>query len=182
MWLSCELQWFIPGSTLVTLPDRERMCEQRYPVTSTSIQLLALSLWTIPFVSCQRSCFLRYLGWQESWSPGQYLRLKNIGGPVFRPGPGSHVRSDLSTYSSDTMRPWMIQGPRSWTGSPGHSRNYIYFLGQSCDWDVFMGGKYFRVAAATCTSNWTSNSWRRGSLSWQYSFVSDRRTDNITEW
>lgn len=35
--------WLISGSSPVTLPDRERMCEPGCPVTSTSIQHLSLS-------------------------------------------------------------------------------------------------------------------------------------------
>lgn len=91
--MNYELHWY--KNWLTELHPRalwpyltEKGCVRRgYPVTSTSIQSSLSVSPTFSSISCQRSCFLRYLGWQESWSPGQYLRLKNLGGPVFRPGP-----------------------------------------------------------------------------------------------
>lgn len=53
-----------------------------YPVTSTSTPTSPLASL---FTSAHGSCFLRRLGWRQTWSPGQFFTLKNIQpAPVFR--------------------------------------------------------------------------------------------------
>ena len=81
----------------------------------------------------KRSCFLRYLGQHESWSPGQCLRLKNTWAGLFLDQElASHSTTDPSTYRRDTMktRPELDKVPSSFQG--------LYLLMyQSCEQDIY---------------------------------------------